>query len=504
MHGSTNSAYRDLEARFRRLSLLGEAAGFLGWDHATLMPEGGAESRAEQLAALQVVCHEIITEPAVEDLMAEAEQSGGLDPWQRANLREMRRRWVHAGAVSADLVEARARADAACEMAWRRARPDSDFASVEPLLEQVLCLTVEAGQAKAARLGTSVYDALLDEYEPDGRAADIDPVFDDYAAFLPGFLDDVLARQAAEPATPLPGGPYPEDLQRDVGVRFMETLGFDFHHGRLDVSLHPFCAGTPDDLRITTRYDEADFVSALMGVLHETGHALYEKQLPKDWRHQPVGEARGMAIHESQSLLIEMQVCRSPEFLAFAAPILREAFASVADTAAPAWEADNLYRLYTRVERSLIRVDADEVTYPAHVILRYRLERAMIAGDLKVADLPGAWNDGLEALLGIAPPDDRLGCLQDIHWYGGSWGYFPTYTLGAMAAAQFFDAAKRSGPGVVPAIARGDFKPLMAWLAANVHGKASFLSAQDLLTEATGRPLDPKVFEAHLRARYLG
>ena len=280
----------------------------------------------------------------------------------------------------------------------------------------------------------------------------------------------------------------------------MEAVGFDFGHGRLDVSFHPFCGGVPEDVRITTRYDEADFLSGLMAVLHETGHAMYERGLPAKWRLQPVGEAGGMALHESQSLLIEMQAARSPAFIAFMAPLAREAF----EAEGPAWEVDNLIRHYHRVERGLIRVDADEVTYPLHVILRFRLERALIAGDLALDELPGAWNDGMESLLGVMPPDDSQGCLQDIHWYDGAWGYFPTYTLGALAAAQFFDAARRDLPEIPEALARGDFAPLMTWLREKVHGAAARLSSDALLEEATGRPLDPEVFKAHLRARYLG
>jgi carboxypeptidase Taq len=280
----------------------------------------------------------------------------------------------------------------------------------------------------------------------------------------------------------------------------MAAVGFDFTHGRLDTSLHPFCGGVPDEVRITTRYDEADFAKALMGVLHETGHALYERGLPGDWRAQPVGAARGMAVHESQSLLIEMQACRSAEFAAYLAPLAREAFAGKG----PAWTADNLLRLNNRVSPGFIRVDADEVTYPAHIILRYRLEKNIIAGDLPLADLPGAWNEGMQALLGITPPDDRHGCLQDIHWFDGAWGYFPTYTLGAIAAAQLFAAATAAIPEIPAAIGRGDFAPLIGWLRQNVHAWGSFHSTDALLEQATGRPLDPKAFEAHLTARYLG
>jgi len=279
----------------------------------------------------------------------------------------------------------------------------------------------------------------------------------------------------------------------------MEQIGFDFEHGRLDVSAHPFCGGTPDDVRITTRYDESDFARALIGVLHETGHALYQRGLPAQWRLQPVGRARGMAVHESQSLFLEMQVCRSRAFLTFAAPILRETFADDG----PGWDADALHRRQICVKRSLIRVDADEVTYPSHVILRYRLERAMIAGDLVPADLPGAWADGLRQLLGIVPANDREGCLQDIHWYDGVWGYFPTYTLGALIAAQLFEAAREAIPDVLVAIGRGEFAPLLGWLRERVHSKGSLLSTSELVENATGRPLGTASFERHLHDRYL-
>ncbi|MBE0627795.1 MAG: carboxypeptidase M32 [Burkholderiales bacterium] len=494
------SAYRQLQQRFARLGRLRDAQGILHWDRSVMMPAGGADGRAEQLATLDVICHEMIADPEVGDLLAAAEGET-LTDWERANLREMRRGWIHASAVDAALVEAKSRACSACEMAWREARPLADFEMVLPFLEEVLRLTIEVGKAKAVRFETSAYDALLDEYEPAARAADIDPVFDDYAGFLPDFLDQVLARQAREPAVIESRGPFPVERQRELGLRVMQILGFDFHHGRLDVSLHPFTGGASGDQRITTRYSEEDFSSSLMGTIHETGHALYEQHLPRAWRHQPVGGARGMVVHESQSLLMEMQVARSREFLSFAAPVMREAFGAQAEDRA--WQPDNLLRLYTRVSRSFIRTEADEVTYPAHVILRYRLERSLIAGDLRLRDLPGAWNDAMKTLLGVVPPDDRLGCLQDIHWYDGAFGYFPTYTLGAMAAAQLFDAARKSIPGLATAMSGGEFKPLVDWLCENVHGKASYLSTRELLAAATGRPLDPAVFKAHLKARYL-
>jgi len=494
------AAYHDLQRIFKRLEAVREAHGMLHWDMSVIMPPGGAESRGEQLAALAAVAHGQLTSARVGELIDEAERDDALNDWQAANLKQMKRQWRSETAIGEELVEKLTLACASCEAAWRLARAESDFKSLLPKFIEVLTLTREVAQAKAEALGCSPYDALLRQYEPDGNSAAIDGLFDDLAKFLPGFTEEVLAFQATLPPIQKPEGPFPVHAQENLGRRLMSALGFDFSRGRLDVSLHPFCGGTPDDVRITTRYEEDDFTSALMGVLHETGHALYELGLPRKWRYQPVGSAMGMSFHESQSLLIEMQTCRSFEFLEFAEPLIKDAFRGEG----PAWEADNLYRLYTHVEKDFIRVDADEVTYPAHVILRYRLEKALVTGDLDPVDLPGAWNEGMKSLLGITPPNDRMGCLQDIHWYDGAIGYFPTYTLGAMTAAQLFDAAKRANPDIPESISQGDFAPLVTWLRDNVHSQGSRWSGDELLTNATGQPLNADIFKAHLKRRYLG
>ncbi|KRE17492.1 peptidase M32 [Bosea sp. Root381] len=496
------TAYSDLSAHFARASALGNAIGILQWDNDVMMPKGAASSRAESMALLRVMHHGLITDPRIGDWLAEADgdDSLGEGPWERANLREIRRLWTVETALPADLVEASSKAISACEMRWRQARADADFAGLLPYLAEVLTIQREIGRAKGEKLGLSPYDALLNDYEPGGRAERIDALFDDLAAFLPGFTQEVLAVQAKRPQIADPQGPFAIEKQRALGLRMMAALGYDFERGRLDVSTHPFCGGADNDVRITTRYDEGDFAKALMGVLHETGHALYEQGRPQGFLNQPVGAARGMSLHESQSLLVEMQSCRSAEFLAFAAPLMRETFGG----SGPAWEADALWRRYTRVEPGFIRVDADEVTYPAHVILRYRLEQALIADAMPLAELPSAWNEGMKSLLGVSVPDDRLGCLQDIHWPSGGWGYFPTYTLGAMTAAQIFDAACKAEPDILPAIGRGDFSALLGWLRANIHSQGSLLETDELLTQATGRPLDAGVFKAHLRRRYAG
>ena len=466
------NAYRQLEERFRRIGAIEQAISVLHWDTAA-------------------------TE--IEDLLAAAGASNGdLGEWQRANLREMRRRWLHAAALPGELVEAESRACSECEAVWRRARPQNDFAAVLPGLERILHIEREIGAVKGERLGTSPYEALADQYEPGASGAVIDRLFDEIAAFLPDLIEDAAARQAAAPSADVSGA-FPIEAQRRLAMRLMERIGFDFKHGRLDVSAHPFCGGIPDDVRITTRYSDTDFARSLMGVLHETGHALYQRGLPAEWRLQPVGQARGMAMHESQSLLLEMQVCRSRAFLTYAAPLIREAFGGDG----PEWEVDALYRRQIRVRRGVIRVDADEVTYPAHVILRYRLERAMLAGDLDPSELPAAWAAAMRDMLGVAPDSDREGCLQDIHWYDGNWGYFPTYTLGALIAAQLFETARRDLPDLLREIAEGEFAGLIGWVRERVHLKGSLLSTAELVERATGRALGTASFERHLRDRYL-
>ena len=490
------TAYQELEAIHRRIKALDEARGMLHWDMAVLMPENGMAARTEQLAALTRTIHQMKTNPRIGELLDEAGDS--LDTWQRSNLREMRRLWIHATAVDGSLVEAMTRACTTCEMVWRRARVENDFGSVVDPLKEVLARVREIASAKAEQLGVSSYEALLDSYEPGGRTERIDQVFGELAETLPGILDQALSVQGQRGEGCLPVGDFSAERQRALAVELMTRLGFDFDAGRLDISLHPFCGGVPGDIRITTRYDESDFTRGLMGVLHETGHALYEMGLPEDWRWQPAGDARGMVLHESQSLLVEMQVCRSREFLEFAAPLMCDALSGTGD----GWDPDNLHRRCLRVGRGFIRVDADEVTYPLHVMLRYRLERALVEGDLAVPDIPDAWNDAMEEFLDVRPPDDRLGCLQDIHWYDGAWGYFPTYTLGALAAAQLFAALRNQIPDIRREISRGEFEPLVSWLREHVHARASSVSTDNLLEAATGEPLNTTAFKEHLLSRY--
>jgi carboxypeptidase Taq len=490
------SAYERLASRFRLIATIGECSSMLGWDAAAVMPAGGGAARGDQLAVLAVLGHERLIASEVEADLAAAETS---DPWQAANLKLMRHAYARAKALPADLVEAQAKANSHCEKVWRIARKDADFGMVQPHLKEVLHLTREGATALSGAIGLSPYDALMDGYQQGIGAEDAVPVFAAYEDFLSTVLPEVEANQARQPAPVRPAGPFPiaaqEVLCRDLAVR----LGLDFGHARLDKSAHPFSGGTPTDVRITTRYVEDDITSAILAVVHETGHALYERGLPSAYARLPVGEAAGMAVHESQSLIVEMQAVRSDAFLGWLGGRLHATFGGAAEP----YGLENLGRLWRRVQRSCIRVDADELTYPAHVILRFRLERAMIAGDLAVADLPGAWNDGLDALLGIRPPNDAQGCLQDIHWYDGAFGYFPSYTLGAMSAAQLMQAAQVQVPGLDEAFGRGDLSPLVGWLRVHVHAVGSRLDFNAILGQATGRKLDPLAFQTYLRRRYL-
>lgn len=497
-------SYLALEEHQRRISHLRHVEAIAGWDEAAVMPAGGGEARADAMATLRGIIHERSTAPALGELFARAEaEQGGLEPWQRANLRELRREWVRATALPQDLVEASSRADSKSEQAWRALRARNDWQSFAPILSEVLALKREVAAALASRLELDPYDALLDGYEPGARRLSIAPLFARLRAFLPGLIERVIEQQARENVLS-PRGPFPVERQKWLGLELMKRVGFDFEHGRLDVSHHPFCGGVPEDVRITTRYDADDFQKSLMGVLHETGHAKYEQNLPRSWLGQPVGAARGMSLHESQSLLLEMQVCRSGAFLEFATPLIAEAFGDAARAEPEAFAVANLSRLATRVKKGYIRVDADEATYPCHVVLRFELEVELIAGRMQVKDIPEAWDVGMRELLNLSTAGNfKDGCMQDVHWPAGLFGYFPTYTMGALSAAQLFRAARAQVPSLLDAIRAGDFAPLDGFLREKVWSRGSFLETDELLRQATGSVLGTEAFERHLEERYL-
>lgn len=463
------------------------------------MPAGGNQARGEAMAELSVLIHQQTTAPQLAGWIAGAEQES-LAPQERASLAAIKRRWQQASQLPEDLVMAQSLATSNCEHAWREQRKNNDWAGFKPNLEKVVELAREEASVRAAGTGLSRYDAMLELYEPGMTSATIEGLFAEVKSWLPEFILRAEAIQSRKTIV-IPQGPFPVAQQKELGLATMQMLGFDFNRGRLDVSSHPFCGGVPSDVRITTRYDEADFMKALLGVIHETGHARYEQNLPQDWTCLPVGEARSMGIHESQSLFFEMQLARSSGFTGLIAPLAARLLLREQD---PAFSRQNLHAFNTRIKRGYIRVDADEMTYPAHVILRYEIERALIEGDINVADIPALWDEKMQCYLGLSTAGNyRDGCMQDIHWPMGSFGYFPSYTLGAVYAAQQFSAAARAIPQLENKIATGDLKPLFDWLRENIWAKASFFATDDLLGAATGEPLNPHYFKQHLERRYL-
>ncbi len=494
------NAYEQLTDHFQKISDLQHVYAMTSWDEAANMPVGGGAARGQAMATLGVMVHELSTAPEIRDWL-DASSNLPLDQWQSANLREIQREYESAICLPADLVRANSLATSQCEQGWRQARAENDWQGVQPALTEVVARARDIASVRSEATGLSPYDAMLEQFEPGMQSARIDELFAGLKSFLPDFVSAALEFQATQNSLPLIAE-FPIEKQRALGLKVMSALGFDFDHGRLDVSHHPFCGGVPEDVRITTRYSTDSFVESLMAVVHETGHALYEQGRPKAYAGQPVSEARSSGVHESQSLLMEMQAGRSLEFVSFLTPLIQDAFS--ADPGDPAWSAENLYRHYTRIDRGLIRVDADEATYPLHVILRYEIEKQLIGGEIEVSHIPAAWDEKMMAFLARDTQGDyRDGCMQDVHWFAGLFGYFPTYTLGAMMAAQQFATAKRQIPDLLETLASGDVSKLLSWVRQNIHSRGSLLSVSDLMIEATGQDLNEQFFVDHLRARYL-
>ncbi len=491
------TAYQSLHSTFDRLYRFQHLKNIAGWDQAANMPAKGNEARAAATAELAALIHGIQTDPKLGEWIRAAEQES-LDATQRANLREIRRTWLSATALSEEFVRAQELATSRCEHAWRAQRPANDWKGFLENFEPVLMLAREQAKRLSDVLEVSPYEAMMSLYEPGLRTADLDRWFGDLRSWLPALIQDVLAKQANE-SIQIPQGPFDLKAQRELCEKVMRSLGFDFEAGRLDVSTHPFCGGVPEDVRITTRFRVDEFLPSLYGTIHETGHARYEQNLPRALLGQPVARARSMALHESQSLFFEMQLGCHPGFVQRLAPMVAEAFG-----AQPAFASDNLARLLTRVNPGFIRVDADEVTYPAHILLRYDIERSLIEGTMEARDIPERWDQLMQALLGVDTRGNyRDGPLQDIHWPAGLFGYFPCYTLGAMYAAQWFAAMKAKDPAIDDAIARWDFTQPFSWLRENIWLQASQWTTDELAMRASGSPLNPEHFRAHLVRRYL-
>lgn len=493
------SPYQQLEQEFRRLHAFRGAASLLRWDAAVMMPRGSASVRGEQLAALDSECHTLLTTPKVSRLIERAQaMEGQLQDWQLANLREMRRERDRAIAMPISLVTRLARATAVAEVRWLEAKQENNFALFAPHLEEVVALTRDKAQVLSQALGLAPYDALIDGFSPGFQSAEIDQLFRSLSRRLPELIRAAIELQAGRPPLPI-AGKVSASKQRALAIEVMRALGFPFDRGRLDESDHPFTEGVNGDVRVTTRFVPTEPFTGLMGALHETGQALYDLGLPEEWRDQPVGRDRGMALEESQSLLLEMIIGRSRPFLAYLRPLLEKHFGATG----PEWEPANLYRTLVRVRRAASRADADELTYPVHIMLRFELEKRILDGRLRVSELPDAWAAELEERLGLRPANDAEGCLQDVHWAQGSFGYFPSYVLGGLIAAQLYEALRNGLRELDQEIAAGRFGALIGWLRENVHRVGASLGSQELISRATGRELSAAPWLRYAEAKYL-
>lgn len=498
----TLSTLRPLTERLREIRNLSAASSVLSWDMETHMPSGGGEARAEVLAVLEGAAHEAFTSPRMEALLdrwidPETEalrDPEGADEKASAFLREVRRDFKRAKALPTEFVSRLKRTCARAQQAWVSARENDDFPLFLPHLSAVVALKRE--EAEYLDTGGTPYDALMDEFEPGAASAEITPLFEGLKVHIAGLLSRIGA-SSFRPA-PLPGGPFDARAQLDFGRRLLAEIGYSFEHGRLDESAHPFTSGFhPTDVRVTTRIDPADPLSSVFSCLHEGGHALYDQGLDPVHYGTPLGEPVSLGLHESQSRLWENFVGRSLAFWRRFYPVLQEIFPA----ALGSFPLEAFYAAVNEVKPSLIRVEADELTYNLHVMVRYDLERALIAGDLFPADLPEAWNAAMEAALGIRPSNDREGVLQDIHWAHGAFGYFPTYALGNLYAAQFWRQVRREIPDLDLLIARGEFLPLREWLGRRIHLLGRTYTAGDLIRRVTGETLDPSHFVAHLEEK---
>ena len=493
--------YARAAAKFALACKLASIEALIDWDAQTNMPKGGSWARGEQRGALAEVTSDLTGSPEIGALLDEAQgYADALDESDRANLAEMRRLWIHRAAVPKELVVERARISQALQAAWLEAKANSDFSLFAPGFKKLMAIHKEVAAAKCAALGLSPYDAMMDEMDPGLTSATIDPIFDDLAANLPGILGEVRERQARWPEVREFEGDFSIPKQKALSQRLAAVVGHSPETSRIDEAPHPFSMPhSPGDVRFTTRYSEDKFRYAVMATMHEAGHSMYELNLPRRLAFSPVGFARGASAHESQSLMLEMMAGRSKEFLRFLSPLLHEYFGGDAAS----WDPRNVLNFVRRVDDDYIRVNADEISYPLHVILRYRLERALLSGDLSVDDIPGAWNEMFAKLFGRTPPNHAKGCLQDIHWAAALFGYFPNYALGEALAAQLFETACAADSAILPALDQGDFKPYFAWVRPRIHEQASLKTFDEIVIAATGAKLSGAALKRHVRRRYL-
>ncbi|HEY0791563.1 MAG TPA: carboxypeptidase M32 [Chthoniobacterales bacterium] len=488
----SSDPYRALLERAREVYLLQTTAYALEWDMETYLPPKAVAHRADQLSYLEGKAHSRFTDPAVGDWLKACEDRSP-SPETEANIREWRRAYDRATKIPVDLVEEAQRTYALAREVWKQARVAENFSAFAPQLSRILDLT----RQKADLWGyeQSPYDALLQDYEPGASVAGLRPVFAELSEALVPLVGTLSGRSLPEDVLE---GHYPTAGQAALNEEVARAFGYNFEEGRIDTTTHPFATSLgPEDHRITTRYDERIFQASLYGVLHETGHALYEMGLDKMAAGTPLGEARSLGIHESQSRLWENHVGRTEAFW--------ECWRDRAVQHLPdlkRFSPADLGRGVQRVAPSYIRVEADEVTYDLHILLRFEIEVALVEGQLRVADLPEAWNERFHRMFGLKVPNDRLGVLQDIHWSMGALGYFPTYSLGNLNAAQLMAAAERQLPGLSQELAAGHYGTLLAWLRANVHRHGKRYHASELIARATGEPTQARYRIDYLRQKY--
>lgn len=496
-----STAYQQLKKYFHHIGQIDHAITFLQWDQLVMMPAGGSPSRAEALAELTSLRHQRLCASNLGELLGKAKQKQENDPERHRSLLEMERIHANALAVPADLVKAQSLAGSKCEHGWRRQRRENDWLSFLANFREVVNLARQEAQARfEASMETleTPYDALLSLYCTGDTSSDIAAVFTTLRDALPELIETIMERQRDHDLRIK--GLFPLERQRILSRRLMEILGFSFDHGRLDTSGHPFSTGCRGDQRITTRFREDEFLEALLATAHETGHASYENGLPPNWDHLPIGAARNMCLHESQSLLFEKHLFLSKPFFSAFTPHIHEL---LPDTAS--YSMDDIHSACCRVQPSFIRVEADEVTYPLHVILRFEIEKALVNGALEADDIPQIWDEKMQSFLGLSTAGNyRDGCLQDIHWTDGSFGYFPSYTMGAVNSAQLFAAVKRDHGDWEERLGLGEVDFVRKWLGRNIWSKASSMDSQDIMRQATGEGTRAKYFLDHLRERYLG
>ena len=484
---------------------LAVAEEVLHWDQETMMPPAGLEGRSKLFSTLAGLRHQRLCSPKLQDLLEECAAVAQPGSPLEAHLREARRQVDRAVKIPLDLARELAQVQSTGQAAWAQARRQSEFSLYRPYLSRMLELKREQGQALvdgASRDGGSVYDALMEEFEPGMTEAELVPLFSALQQALVPLIQEAAEASRIVDESPARGS-FPAQHQLAFGRQLATAIGFDFEAGRLDLSTHPFCTGFgPGDVRLTWRLEEDDFRPALFGILHEAGHGLYEQGLPLKWQRTPLGSAASLGIHESQSRLWENLVARSRGFWEWALPELHRLLPGTGGVT-----VDSLWPALHTVRPSMIRVEADEATYNLHVAIRFELERALFSGGLEVDDLPEAWNQAYDDLLGVRPSSAALGVLQDIHWSLGSFGYFPTYTLGTLAASQLFAAAEAELGALEDAFRRGEFRPLLEWLRTKIHGHGSRYSTNQLMEQATGRPLTAEPFleaiSATVREVYL-